>query len=50
MEDIKVIIFYYSYSSTSTKKLVKGIQTIFPNIEILLLPNKDKNDVTTKIV
>ena len=47
MEGKKIIIFYYSYSSMSTEKLVKGIQAAFPNIEILLLPSEEKNDVTS---
>ncbi len=47
MEGKKIIIFYYSYSSMSTEKLVKGIQEAFSNIEILLLPNEEKNDVTS---
>ena len=47
MEGKKIIIFYYSYSSMSTEKLVKGIQTSFPNIEILLLPSEEKNDVSS---
>ena len=42
MEGKKIIIFYYSYSSMSTEKLVKGIQTAFPDIEILLLPSEEK--------
>ena len=46
MEDKKIIIFYYSYSAMSTEKLVKGIQNIYPNIEILLLPSEEKNDVS----
>ena len=47
MEGKKIIIFYYSYSSMSTEKLVKGIQTAFPDIEILLLPSEEKNDVSS---
>ena len=47
MEGKKIIIFYYSYSTMSTEKLVKGIQAAFSNIEILLLPNEEKNDVTS---
>ena len=47
MDSKKIIIFYYSYSTMSTEKLVKGIQASFPNIEILLLPNEEKNDVTS---
>ena len=47
MEGKKIIIFYYSYSSMSTEKLVKGVQTAYPNIEILLLPNEEKNDVSS---
>ena len=47
MESKKIIIFYYSYSSMSTQWLVQGIQTAFPNIEILLLPNEEKNDVSS---
>ena len=47
MEDKKIIIFYYSYSAMSTEKLVKGIQSIYPNIEILLLPSEEKNDVSS---
>ena len=45
MEGKKMIIFYYSYSSMSTEKIVKGVQSSFPNIEILLLPSEEKNDV-----
>ena len=47
MENKKIIIFYYSYSAMSTEKLVKGIQNSFPNIEILLLPSEEKNDVSS---
>ena len=47
MDSKKIIIFYYSYSTMSTEKLVKGIQTSFPNIEILLLPSEEKNDVSS---
>ena len=47
MEGKKIIIFYYSYSTMSTEKLVKGIQTQYPNIEILLLPSEEKNDVSS---
>ena len=47
MEGKKIIIFYYSYSAMSTDKLVKGIQSIYPNIEILLLPSEEKNDVSS---
>ena len=47
MEGKKIIVFYYSYSSMSTEKLVKGIQTSFPNMEILLLPSDEKNDVSS---
>ena len=46
MEGKKIIVFYYSYSTMSTEKLVKGIQTSFPNMEILLLPSDEKNDVS----
>ena len=31
----------------STQKLIKGVQAAFPNIEILLLPNEEKNDVSS---
>ena len=31
----------------STEKLVKGVQASFPNIEILLLPSEEKNDVNS---
>ena len=31
----------------STEKLIKGVQAAFPNIEILLLPNEEKNDVSS---
>ena len=41
MEEKKILIFYYSYSSMSTEKLVKGIKEAFPNIEILLLPSEE---------
>ena len=47
MEGKKIIIFYYSYSSMSTEKLIKGIQKEIPNIEILLLPSEEKNDVSS---
>ena len=47
MESKKIIIFYYSYSTMSTQKLVQGIQAAFPNIEILLLPSDEKNDVSS---
>ena len=47
MESKKIIIFYYSYSTMSTQKLVQGIQAAIPNIEILLLPSDDKNDVSS---
>ena len=47
MEGKKIIVFYYSYSTMSTEKLVKGIQTSFPNMEILLLPSEEKNDVSS---
>ena len=47
MEGKKIIIFYYSYSTMSTEKLIKGIQAAFPNIEILLLPSEEKNDVSS---
>ena len=47
MEGKKIIIFYYSYSTMSTEKWVKGIQAAFPNIEILLLPSDEKNDVSS---
>ena len=47
MEGKKIIIFYYSYSTMSTEKLIKGVQAAFPNIEILLLPNEEKNDVSS---
>ena len=47
MEGKKIIIFYYSYSSMSTEKLIKGVQAAFPNIEILLLPSEEKNDVNS---
>ena len=47
MEGKKIIVFYYSYSSMSTEKLVKGIQTSFPNMEILLLLSEEKNDVSS---
>ena len=47
MEGKKIIVFYYSYSSMSTEKLVKGIQASFPNMEILLLPSEEKNDVSS---
>ena len=47
MEGKKIIIFYYSYSTMSTQKLIKGVQAAFPNIEILLLPNEEKNDVSS---
>ena len=47
MEGKKIVIFYYSYSAMSTEKLVKGIQNSFPNIEILLLPSEEKNDVSS---
>ena len=47
MEGKKIIIFYYSYSSMSTEKLVKDVQTAYPNIEILLHPNEEKNDVSS---
>ena len=47
MEGKKIIIFYYSYSSMSTEKLIKGIQSSFPNIEILLLPSEEINDVSS---
>ena len=47
MESKKIIIFYYSYSSMSTEKLVKGIQTAYPSIEILLLPSEEKNDISS---
>lgn len=47
MEGKKIIIFYYSYSTMSTEKIVKGVQNAFPNIEILLLPNEEKNDVSS---
>ena len=47
MEGKKIIIFYYSYSAMSTEKLVKGIQSSFPNMEILLLPSEEKNDVSS---
>ena len=47
MESKKIIIFYYSYSSMSTQKLVQGIQKALPNVEILLLPSDDKNDVSS---
>ena len=47
MEGKKIIIFYYSYSSMSTEKLVKGVQKELPNIEILLLPSEEKNDVSS---
>ncbi len=40
MDTKKIIIFYYSYSTMSTEKIVKGIQASYPNIEILLLPSK----------
>ena len=46
MESKKIIIFYYSYSSMSTQKLVQGVQKAYPNIEILLLPSEEKNDVS----
>ena len=47
MEGKKIIIFYYSYSTMSTEKLIKGIQTTFPNIEILWLSSEKKNDVSS---
>ena len=47
METKKIIIFYYSYSTMSTEKIVKGIQSSYPNIEILLLPSEEKNDVSS---
>ena len=47
MEGKKIIIFYYSYSSMSTEKLVKGLQASFPHIEILLLTSEEKNDVNS---
>ena len=47
MEEKKILIFYYSYSSMSTEKLVKGIKEAFPNIEILLLPSEEQNDVSS---
>ena len=31
----------------STEKLVKGIQVSFPNIEALLLPSEEKNDISS---
>ena len=31
----------------STEKIVKGIQAAYPNIEILLLPSEEKNDVSS---
>ena len=46
MDTKKIIIFYYSYSTMSTEKIVKGIQASYPNIEILLLPSEEKNDVS----
>ena len=30
-----------------TQKIVQGIQKAFPNIEILLLPSEEKNDVSS---
>ena len=47
MDSKKIVIFYYSYSSMSTQRLVQGIQTAFPNVEILLLPSEEKNDVSS---
>ena len=47
MNGKKVIIFYYSYSSMSTEKLLKGIKESFPDIELLLLPSEEKNDVSS---
>ena len=47
MKGKKIIIFYYSYSTMSTQKLIKGVQAAFPYIEILLLPNEEKNDVSS---
>ena len=47
MESKKIIIFYYSYSVMCTQKIVQGIQKAFPNIEILLLPSEEKNDVSS---
>ena len=47
MDSKKIIIFYYSYSTMSTEKLVKGIQVSFPNIEALLLPSEEKNDISS---
>ena len=46
MDTKKIIIFYYSYSTMSTEKIVKGIQASYPNIEILFLPSEEKNDVS----
>ena len=46
MDTKKIIIFYYSYSTMSTEKIVKGIQASYPNIEILLLPSEEKNDIS----
>ncbi len=47
MEGKKIIIFYYSYSSMSTEKLLKGIKETISNIELLLLPSEEKNDVSS---
>ena len=47
MESKKIIIFYYSYSSMSTEKLLKGIKETISNIELLLLPSEEKNDVSS---
>ena len=47
MESKKIIIFYYSYSVMCTQKIVQGIQKAFPNIEILLFPSEEKNDVSS---
>ena len=47
MADKKIIIFYYSYSSMSTEKLLKGIKETISNIELLLLPSEEKNDVSS---
>ena len=46
MDTKKIIIFYYSYSTMSTEKIVKGIQASYPNIEIWLLPSEEKNDIS----